>query len=190
MRLPVATLPLLLLLASSAPSAGEEGSAPPLPDRPVWTFEIGDPFPPFVLDRLGGGKVSLPARGEITVLNVFASWCAPCRMEMPLLRCDVADRYAAEGVKVWGIDRGEPAPLVERFVGWIGIDYPVLLDVDRRFFGAISGNGAGIPKTILIDREGRVAWLENGYRPGITIGELAEQIEALLASRPAGTRRP
>jgi len=165
-----------LLLASGLLAAN--GPAAP---APVWTFELGDRLPAVELRSLDGATVRLPpSGGGPVVISVFAVWCAPCRMEMPELERDVWQVYRDRGLQFWAVDRQEPAELVGRYMHERGFTYPILLDPDRKFFDAIAADRKGIPKTLLLDGEGKVVWRSNGFFPGETIPALRAEIEKLL----------
>lgn len=91
-------------------------------------------------------------RGRVVVVNVWATWCAPCRVEMPALQ-QLATAYAADGVVVLGlsVDRG-PASEVDAFLAERGITYPVAI-VDERTIAAFGGV-RGYPTSLLLDRRG------------------------------------
>lgn len=126
----------------------------PSQDLEPTSFLQGRPAPPFALPALDGGSFDLAAtRGETVVLNFFATWCGPCRAEMPDL-----DRFAAagpaRGIRVVAIDVMEPRADVERFARAMGLSMRILLDEN----GAASG-GYGVeayPTTVLIDPRGIV----------------------------------
>lgn len=182
----IGALLLAALAAGSSVSAPATAGAAP---KRIWTGEIGDPLPAARLPLLGGGELLLPLAGRPTVVNVFATWCGPCRMEMPILAREIAERYGGR-VSVVGIDRGEPAEVVAPFVRSLGIGYPIALDRNRSFFRALSADGVGIPKTLLVDGSGRVVFRENGFVPGATLERLREAVERLLAEEagsPAGS---
>lgn len=118
--------------------------------------------PDFQLVTLDGDSVrSLDLRGEVVVLNFWATWCLPCRLEMPSLQSLHEDR-AADGVRVLGLatDVGAEAP-IRAFLKERDITYPVgrASNAQRRAFGGISG----IPTTFVIDREGVVRHRVVGY---------------------------
>lgn len=100
------------------------------------------------------GRVFTPdsLRGRVVLVNVWATWCAPCRVEMPALQ-QLADAYAAEGVVVLGlsVDRG-PAAEVDAFLAERDIMYPVAIVDDRTV--AAFGGVRGYPTSLLLDRTG------------------------------------
>lgn len=102
------------------------------------------------------GRVLTPdsLRGRVVLVNVWATWCAPCRVEMPALQ-QLADAYAADSVVVLGlsVDRG-PAAEVDAFLAERDISYPVAIVDDRTV--AAFGGVRGYPTSLLLDREGVV----------------------------------
>ncbi|MFC7220320.1 TlpA family protein disulfide reductase [Streptomyces polyrhachis] len=99
-------------------------------------------------------------KGKVVVLNVWGSWCAPCRKEAPHLK-EVADATKGEGVQFVGINtRDLDAANAQAFDRTYGIDYPSLFDPSGKLileFPANSLPPQSIPSTLIIDREGRIA---------------------------------
>ena len=88
----------------------------------------GDPIPDFTLQSLDGEPVKLSSlRGKIVVLNFWATWCLPCRREMPLLDT-IQDEYQERGVTIIGVNLSEPAELVRPFIESMNVDYPIWVD--------------------------------------------------------------
>jgi len=134
-----------------APSAGDFLAAQAL--------TVGTPAPNFRLPLLDGGEIDLSAlRGRPVLVNFWASWCAPCRAEMPALE-RVAQSYEQAGLVVVGINQLEDPDTVRQFVQEFGISFPIALDRD----GTVSRDWRvyGIPQTYLIDADGviRKAWV-------------------------------
>jgi cytochrome c biogenesis protein CcmG/thiol:disulfide interchange protein DsbE len=114
--------------------------------------------PSRALPRLGAtGERSLADyRGKVVVLNVWASWCDPCREEIPLLE-RTQRRIAGQGATVLGVDTQDASPDALAFLRDRGVTFPSVRDRDRAYgreFGV-----TGYPETFLIDRRGRVAAL-------------------------------
>jgi len=99
---------------------------------------------------------------RVILVNFWATWCAPCREEMPLLS-EVRDRYASSGLEVVGIAI-DTASKVREFLRSTPVSYPVLLaDADGLDLMRALGNTAGgLPFTLLIDRKGEVTWYKLG----------------------------
>ncbi|GGT45908.1 TlpA family protein disulfide reductase [Nonomuraea spiralis] len=110
-------------------------------------------------ERLGGGSVpDAPYAGSVTVLNFWASWCAPCRAEAPILR-DVAARTKAGGVRFLGVNIKDDKAQALAFERNAAPGYPSLYDQPGRVVLSFQGSvpPAAIPATLIIDRQGRIA---------------------------------
>ncbi|PJE95572.1 redoxin domain-containing protein [Streptomyces carminius] len=119
-----------------------------------------EPAPDISGETVDGGRLSLSDhRGEVVVLNVWGSWCAPCRAEAPNL-AKVAEDTADEGVRFVGINtRDLDRANAEAFDRTYGIEYPSLYDPSGRLILRFEDNlpPQAIPSTLVIDREGRIA---------------------------------
>lgn len=151
--------------------AGAE-SAPAQKDALV----VGRPAPLFELERLDGGRLALGEfRGRPTVINFWASWCGPCRTEMPdLIHAWRANIGALEILAVNLTDQ-EKRKDVTRFVAALGIPFPVLLDVRgkvRELYSLVS-----LPTTVFVDSGGVVRTLHSGP---LTVGALERGLGTIL----------
>ncbi|TVR66335.1 MAG: TlpA family protein disulfide reductase [Gemmatimonadales bacterium] len=163
---------LLLLAVACGESQGESPrAAPPIP---------GNPAPAWEGRTLDGEVVSLEdLQGLVVVLNVWATWCAPCIREMPAL--DRLERtYRDRGVRVVGasVDRGSAAPQVRRFVEDHDISFLILLDPDQTIMSRF--RTLGVPETFLIGPDGIIAHRWIGEFDPMVPSEL-ERIEAQVA---------
>lgn len=152
--------PILLILSSTL-------HAQEIPYR-IPTLNIGDPAPPLYLRQwLKGKPIQHFEKGRVYVLEFFATWCAPCRAAMPHLS-DLAEKYKRK-VTVLGIDLFAkeiiPMEKVQAFVDNQGdrLNYPVAAE-DSNFMSAnwlypSDQDREGIPRTIIVDQEGRLAWM-------------------------------
>lgn len=150
---------ILLVLALLAGAAGFAAYRLVDRDPPL----LGKPAPDLSLTDMQGREQSLLAwRGHWVLVNFWASWCAPCMDELPLL-VDAQRRYGSRGLQILGpaLDEADAvAPVIARF----GIDYPVMAD----FAGADAamqalGNSQGaLPYSVLIDPQGRIRELVLG----------------------------
>jgi len=131
----------------------------------------GKPAPLFTLEDLSGKKVSLANyRGKAVLINFWATWCAPCKIETPWL-IELRNRYAAQGFEVLGVsaddlDRGDAAKLagekkkIARSAQQMGIPYPVLLDgasLSKKY-----GELDSLPASVFVDRNGNVVAVHLG----------------------------
>jgi cytochrome c biogenesis protein CcmG/thiol:disulfide interchange protein DsbE len=138
-------------------------------------------MPPIALSDLRGAPWRLSDhRGEIVLVNFWATWCAPCRMETPDL-VEVAKQYAARGVSFVGISMDDqPRSAAPPFVSKYRIPYPVLVP-DESF---TLGNAIeSLPTTLIIDRSGRLA---RAYTGAVTADRLRSDLDRLL-TEPART---
>lgn len=133
--------------------------------------------------RLGGGEVSLAElRGKVVVLNVWGSWCPPCRAEAPTLQRVAAD-MRPQGVRFLGINVRDNDDAALAFEREYDISYPSLVDRDNsallRFRDTLPPTA--IPSTLVIDRQGRVAARALGP---VTEQRLRGMVDAVLAGEP------
>jgi thiol-disulfide isomerase/thioredoxin len=138
----------------------------------------GQSAPVFDLRDDNGNSASLAHyRGKIVVMNLWASWCPPCRAEMPDLQ-RVAREYAGEGVVVVGVNQGESADRAATFARSLGITFPIWIDDSQRYGRVYAA--LGLPTTVVIDRKGVVL---RGFDGPLTIQQMRETLaEAVHAS--------
>ena len=136
----VVTMTLLLAILLGACSTPESGP------------EVGKKAPEFQLASLDGEEKKLgDFRGQVIVLNFWATWCPPCREEMPALQKVYRDMHE-HGVIVVGVNLGEPASRVREFVDEFGVEFPILLDHHGEV--AQEYRVRALPVTFWIDRSG------------------------------------
>ena len=118
--------------------------------------------PAFTLTNLDGKTVSLADfRGKVVVLDFWATWCPPCKREIPDF-VDLQKAYGSRGVQIVGIALDEPEK-VQAFARQNGMNYPVLLGSDE--IALRYGGIEGIPTTFIIDKSGKIASRFEGFRP-------------------------
>ena len=124
--------------------------------------EIGQPAPAYQTVSIAGDSVSLAQkRGRVVLLNVWATWCHPCREEIPILQA-LHERYAARGLDLIGVSvdaRGEE-DTIQQFARDFNMTYPLWLDPDERVQSTFLA--IGVPATFLIDRDGVLRWRHVG----------------------------
>lgn len=119
---------------------------------PVSTADIGQVAPPLRLPLVGGGEMDLESyRGRVVVLNFWATWCEPCKAEMPVFE-QAQQRYRDRGLAVLAVDFQERDEEITAFLNQVGVTFPSLADrtgeVTRQW------RATGLPTTFLIDRQG------------------------------------
>jgi thiol-disulfide isomerase/thioredoxin len=140
-----------------------------------------DPVPSLALPgRVAGATVSLDKlRGQVVMLNFWASWCGPCREEFPLLD-QMYKRYRSAGVTIVGVNVEPDSSDAEGFLAHTPVSFPIAFDRDSaasRLFHV-----DGMPSTVLLDRRGVVRWTHRGYKAGDE-NEYLDQIRALLREK-------
>jgi len=141
----IALLGLAALVWGRVPGERTLTALPPAP-------AIGHPAPDFTLPTLAGGQVTLSdLAGQPVVLNFWASWCGPCRAEMPELQ-RLHDRLGEAGMAVLGVNQGESPDTAAAFLEKLGLSFPVALDQRTGVSQQYLVNS--LPTTFFIDREG------------------------------------
>lgn len=131
---------------------------------PAAAVTIQDTAPDFTLKSLEGSNLRLEEyRGQVVLINFWASWCGPCRQEMPLLD-RLHQRYVDTGFAVLGINvEGEVAPAQE-LIDKVPVTFPVLID-EGQLVSELYRLEA-MPSTVVVDRDGVVRYIHRGYKPG------------------------
>lgn len=133
------------------------------------TVQIGAAAPQYATVALGGDSVSLAGlRGKVVVLNVWATWCHPCRDEIPQLEA-LHQRFAKDGLALVGVsvDNGGMDEGIRQFMRDFKMTYAVWLDPDERVNAQFLT--IGVPETFVIDRAGVIRWHKIGaIQPGDT----------------------
>ena len=147
---------------------------------PPGSVAVGAPAIEFQLPTLDGTLAARSAwAGRVQVINFWAPWCAPCRREIPVLKA-LREEFGSERVEVLGIALDE-ADTVRKYVGDMGIDYPILL-ASMSDFGLMRAYGNdrdALPFTIIVDAQGRLHKRKLGeYHES----DLRADIEAALAN--------
>jgi len=138
---------------------------------------IGQSAPDFALKSSSGENLRLSEyRGDVVMVNFWATWCGPCRQEMPLLD-QLYTRYQRVGFSLLGVNIDDDSSKAMNMVSELGVSFPVLFDA-RKDVSRLYEVEA-MPVTVLIDREGMVRYVHHGYEPGIEEKYL-DQIRSLL----------
>ena len=120
--------------------------------------------PDFTLRALDGPNVRLQElRGRVVLVNFWATWCGPCRQEMPHLN-RLYEKYRGSGFQLLGVNIDEDARAATELAAKLGVKFPVLLDTDKKVSRLY--DMSAMPATIVIDRDGKVRYLHRGYQSG------------------------
>jgi peroxiredoxin len=120
--------------------------------------------PDFALPSLDGSNLRLQEqRGRVVMINFWATWCGPCRVEMPHLS-RLYEKYRGSGFTVLAVNIDEDPHKAASLAKQLGMRFPVLLDTEKKVSRLY--DLSTMPSTILIDRDGRVRYITRGYRDG------------------------
>lgn len=131
----------------------------------------------FVVQDIDGHDVALSDyAGQVIILDFWATWCAPCRIEIPNF-VDLYDEYGPEGLVVLGFSVDDPIPALAAFAKELGMNYPVLVGADRDDVKNAFGPPVGFPTSFIIGRDGKICTSHTGFAPK---EQFEQAIQALL----------
>lgn len=123
-----------------------------------------DAAPDFTLPSSTGENVRLAEqRGQVVMLNFWASWCGPCRKEMPLLD-EMSKRYSAAGFVLYGVNVEEDNTDAKKLIKELGVSFPILYDTESKASSLY--NVDAMPTTVVIDKKGEIRFVNRGYKAG------------------------
>jgi thiol-disulfide isomerase/thioredoxin len=136
--------------------------------------------PDFTLADAAGRQVSLgDLKGQVVMINFWASWCGPCRQEMPLLE-QIHQKYQPLGFTLLAVNVEENSADGQAFLKERPVSFPVLYDPANdisKLYDVVA-----MPSTVLIDRKGNVRYLHHGYKPGYE-NDYIDQVRELSRER-------
>lgn len=122
------------------------------------------PAPDFTLKSSTGDNVRLAEqRGQVVMLNFWASWCGPCREEMPLLD-GIAKKYGKMGFVLYGINVEEDNTPAKKMLKELGVTFPILFDPESKLSSLYSVDA--MPTSVMIDKKGNIRYVDRGYKAG------------------------
>lgn len=137
----------------------------------------GKAAPEFTLPSMSGSNLRLKEqRGKVVMLNFWATWCGPCRQEMPLLD-KLYRQYRSKGFQLLGVNIDNDKKNASNMARKLGVSFPVLFDPEKKT--ADSYGVSAMPYTVMIDRDGVVRSVHKGYVPG-TEKKYENEIRTLL----------
>jgi len=137
----------------------------------------GQAAPDFALKSSTGENLRLSEfRGDVVMVNFWATWCGPCRQEMPLLD-ELYSRYERVGFSLLGVNIDDNSSKAMNMAAELGVSFPVLFDARKEVSKLYEVEA--MPVTVLIDREGTIRYVHHGYKPGYEEKYL-DQIRSLL----------
>jgi peroxiredoxin len=146
----------------------------------VWSASAGElsgPAPDFDLVSRDGGRVALSdLAGQVVMVNFWATWCGPCRQEMPHLEA-LYQRYSDLGFTLLGVNVEEDSSGADKFLAETPVSFPILFDPENEVSELY--DVVAMPSTVLIDKGGNMRFIHHGYQPGYE-NEYQSQIRALI----------
>jgi thiol-disulfide isomerase/thioredoxin len=138
--------------------------------------KAGESFPDLSAFKLEG---TLPetAKAKVVMVDFWASWCEPCKQSFPVMQ-DLHQRYAKEGLVIIAVNVDENRADMEKFLKKNGVTFAVLRDANQKLVER--AGVATMPTSFLIDREGKVRFMHNGFRGAETGKKYDEEIQSLL----------
>lgn len=137
----------------------------------------GAPAPDFTLPARDGGKVRLAdLKGQVVMINFWATWCGPCRQEMPLL-AQLNTKYEPLGFTLLGVNVEPDSAAAVAWLKGMPVTFPILFDTDSVVAGTFGVEG--MPSTVFVDRNGQVRYVHRGYKVGDE-AKYADMIRSLV----------
>lgn len=131
----------------------------------------------FTLKSRSGENLKLSDfRGQVVMLNFWASWCGPCRQEMPILE-SLYKRYGKLGFTILGVNVEQDSSKANSYLRDVKVSFPILYDTSNTTSKLF--NVTAMPTTVMIDRNGNMRYIHHGYKPGYE-KDYKKQIKKLI----------
>lgn len=140
--------------------------------------KVGQTVPEFQVKMFDGKTVDIKElRGKVVLLNFWATWCPPCRLELARVQKDVIDRFKGKDFVFLPVSRQDTPEKIKAFREQTGHSFPMGMDTDRKIYEKFAS--ASIPRNFLIDKSGKIVVIEEGYSEE-SFDKLIGEIEKLL----------
>ena len=126
-------------------------------------INVGDNLPEFTAKALAGSDISsADLKGKVALINFWATWCGPCKAEMPLMQKEIFKKIKDKNFVMAAISRGEETDLVKRFIELNKYTFPIYLDKETAVYKLFASKY--IPRNFVIGKDGKVKWSSIGFR--------------------------
>ena len=151
------------------------------PNNPTWLTEVGQEVPSFQFQPKNSPERSIEEyRGKVVLINFFATWCPPCRQELPRVQAELWDVHGDKPeFEILVLAREEGWDKLDPFIEKTGYTFPIAPDLDRAVFGKFAAQS--IPRNVIIDRNGKIIYQSIGYSVA-EFDKMVALIERELAS--------
>lgn len=140
--------------------------------------KIGMEVPDFTVKMFDGQTIQMKElRGKVVLLNFWATWCPPCRMELARVEKDIIERFKNQDFIFLPVSRQDSYDKIKAFREQTGYTFPMGMDPDRKIYSLFAT--ASIPRNFIIDKTGKIVFMEIGYSEE-SFKELIETIEKTL----------
>ena len=140
--------------------------------------EVGQQIPEFSVKMFDGTTIDIKQlQGKTVLLNFWATWCPPCRQELARVQKDIIDRFQGKDFVFLPISREDTFEKIKTFREQNGYTFPMGMDTDRKIFSLFALDG--IPRNFIIDKNGKIVYMETGYSEK-SFEELIKEIEKTL----------
>ncbi|MEO8309297.1 MAG: TlpA disulfide reductase family protein [Pseudomonadota bacterium] len=150
---------------------------PSLLTMPAHAVNATGPAPQFQLQSMAGKSVDLSQyKGQVVMINFWASWCGPCRTEMPILE-KLSAKYKPMGFAMIGVNVEPDSKVAADWLKVTPVTFPILFDTKSEVSKLYSVSS--MPSTVIVDRKGNLRWKHVGYKAGDE-NQYLDQIRALV----------
>lgn len=123
---------------------------------------VGDNIPAFTTTSLNGNSFSFEAlKNKVVLINFWATWCPPCKAELPLLQKHIYDKIKDANFTLLCISRGEKEEVVKKFIEQYKYTFPVYLDTEAKTYNLFASKY--IPRNFVIGKDGKIKWASTGF---------------------------
>lgn len=126
-------------------------------------INVGDQLPTFTAKALAGSDLSsADLKGKVTLINFWATWCGPCKAEMPLMQKEIFEKIKDKNFVMAAISRGEEIEVVKKFIDLNKYTFPIYLDKETTTYKLFASKY--IPRNFVVGKDGKVKWASTGFK--------------------------